>query len=90
MISQTAIDNQLYELEKQYWKHRGCPEDYRYHWLLYAVNRHISTGRASTAWLKLFLSADIEKLTEECHQYAGSDDQCMKAVNRFLKYSHSD
>ena len=88
-ISQTAIDDHLFSLERCYIQHRGQPEGFRYLWLLFAINRHISTGRASTPWLHLFLASDPVKLAEHCKQYAGADDRCIEAVNRYLGYQPS-
>lgn len=88
-ISQTAIDKHLSDLEHYYFLRREQPEGFRYLWLLFAINRHISTGRASADWLRLFLATDPARLADACSQYAGADDICIQYVSRYIGYNPS-
>ena len=89
LVNQTSIDNKLHECEKICTEARlsGHPKHYLYSWALMAINRHINTGRASVMWLEKFLAADTRTLMDKASKYSGSDDACIKAVNRYLRIS---
>ena len=87
LVNQVNIDNKLYECERICTEVRlsGHPKHYLYSWALMAIHRYINTGRASTMWLEKFLASDARKLMEKASKYSGSDDACIKAVNRYLR-----
>lgn len=86
MVNQTTIDRKLWECEGICTEARlsGHPKHYLYTWALMAINRYINTGRASMPWLEKFIAADTKKLMEKASHYSGSDDACIKAINRYL------
>lgn len=79
------IDNQLYELQKacNRYKETDCLAD----WVLFAVNRHIITRRATRAFEKAFVEFDKEKFPElikACLNGDKSDDGIIKTCNRIF------
>lgn len=92
VVTKNTIDEKLYECKTIANKERadGNIRHYLYAWAVMTIERYIVSGRASTNWLLKFVTADAEALMEAAAKYAGSDDECMKAINRFLRYKPAD
>lgn len=85
-MNQTTIRNALWECQKIVDRERMSEnkEYYRYLQVLMALERHISTGRACSAWLKKFISADKDALMEFAAWDSGSEDVCLAAIIEFF------
>ena len=75
------IDDKLFELQKVCNRYN----DPLASWVLYAINRHIFTGRATRAFEKQFIAYPNEKLLDlvkKCLNGDKSDDGIIKTVKR--------
>lgn len=82
---QDQIDNKLWELQKvcNRYKETDCLADF----VLFAVSRYISTGRATRKFEYDFVNYPNEKLLElvkTCLNGDGSDDGIIKTVKRII------
>jgi len=82
-----TVDGKLWELYMIAESRKHEKEGYLYMWGFYAVQRYINTARASAQWLRLFCDADTEKLSAVMAKHGGTDDGCIKAVNKFLHFT---
>lgn len=82
---QNQIDDKLWELQKVCNRYKGtdCLAD----WVLFAVNRHIATGRATRKFEYDFVNYPNEKLLElvkTCLNGDRSNDGIIKTVKRII------
>ena len=64
-------------------------DDYRIKWAGYAVAYYIVSGRAPTAWIQAFQSADVRAMLE--YMASGrdlSDKGLMRRAHTYLKRNH--
>lgn len=82
---QNQIDNQLWELQKACNRYKET--DPLADWVLFAVGRHISTGRATRQFELNFVQYPIDKLEmliKKCLNGDKSDDGIIKTVKRII------
>lgn len=83
-ISATSIDNQLWECQKAANRLEEGKARMYGEFALYTLTRYISTARASCEWLRMFINADAQKLMKTAAKHGANDDDCLKAVNKYL------
>ena len=82
---QNQIDDQLWELQKACNRYKDI--DPLADWVLFAVSRHISTGRATRQFEIDFVNFPINKmemLIKKCLNGDKSDDGIIKTVKRII------
>ena len=80
------LDDKLYELQKSCNRYKAV--DPLADWVLFAVVRHINTGRATKSFIDSFLafpSDQFADLIKKCLNGDRSDDGIIKAVKRIIK-----
>lgn len=79
------LEDKLYELQRACNRYRET--DPLADWVLYAIDRHITTGRATPAFVKAFIAfpvADLPELIAACLNGDKSDDGIMKTAKRII------
>lgn len=79
-ISQTSIDNFLYNVSASLYKY-GVSQAYRD---IAPLSWYIGTNRASMDFLHALINSDAEAIAERLHA-GGSYDVAIKRVKRYLK-----
>ena len=82
---QNQIDDKLWELQKACNRYKEI--DPLADWVLFAVNRHISTGRATRQFEVDFVNYPtdkLESLIKKCLNGDKSNDGIMKTVKRII------
>ena len=82
---QNQIDNQLWELQKVCNRYKTI--DPLADWVLFAVSRHISTGRATRQFEHDFVNFPIDKmemLIKKCLNGDKSDNGIIKTIKRII------
>lgn len=82
---QNQIDDKLWELQKacNRYKQTDCLAD----WVLFAISRHITTGRATRQFESDFVNYPnnkLESLIKKCLNGDRSNDGIMKTVKRII------
>lgn len=80
------LEDKLYELQRACNRYRET--DPLADWVLYAVDRHISTGRATPAFIKAFIAFPNEQLPEliaESLNGDRSDNGIIAKVKRIIR-----
>lgn len=84
-VTKTQIDNQLRELQKTCY---DCKSITPYaDWVLYAVQRHIGTGRATTQFVSRFVEYpknQLQELVVKSLKGDASDDSIIRKVKRII------
>ena len=83
-ISATAIDAQLFKCEMETFKYQDAMEKRENINALSALNWYISTGRASSAWIRAFLSGNPAVMMRRAGRY-GTDTEKIAAITRYLQ-----
>ena len=82
----TELDDKLFELQRACNRYRDT--DPLADWVLYAIDRHISTGRATPAFIKAFIAyptEDFPELIAKSLNGDRSDDGIIRAVKRIIR-----
>lgn len=80
------LDEKLYELQRACNRYRET--DPLADWVLYAIDRHISTGRATPAFIKAFIAyptEDFPELIAESLNGDRSDNGIIAKVKRIIR-----
>lgn len=80
-MNYTTLDDKLFELQKVCNRYSHC--DPLANWVLFAVDRYISTGRATREFEKRFINYpndDLLSLVKKCLNGDKSDDGIIKTV----------
>lgn len=80
-MNYTTLDDKLFELQKVCTRYSNC--DPLANWVLFAVDRYISTGRATREFEKRFINYpndDLLSLVKKCLNGDKSDDGIIKTV----------
>lgn len=88
-VYQNQIEDQLWELQKACNRYKAV--DPLADWVLFAVSRYISTGRATRKFEEDFVNYPTDKLEEvirKCLNGDKSDDGILKTFKRVVKENH--
>ena len=80
------LDDKLWELQQACNRYKEI--DPLADWVLFALNRHFATDRATAAFTKAFINFPAERFTElirACLNGDKSDDGIMKTVKRIIR-----
>lgn len=80
------LDEKLFELQRACNRYKEV--DPLADWVLYAVDRHISTGRATPAFIKAFIAYPNDQLTELIVKSLNgdrSDNGIIEKVKRIIR-----
>jgi len=80
----TELDDKLYELQKACRRHSDPLAD----WVLFAISRHINTGRATPAFIRGFIAVsekDFPDMITRCLNGDRSDNGIMKTAKKYIR-----
>lgn len=86
VISQTSIDNAIWDIKGKLWRKYPIDESDRY---ISPLVRYISTGRASTEFLKVFINLTERQKTSVASRlvkHYGNDDKAIDSVCQCIGY----